>query len=75
MTQAKYKKQKQRTFTSLIKRSFSLILDGKWKSLGNYILVESINILNQYNLTFKKLNILARTPGIVIPVPSIAFRL
>ena len=58
MNQAKYKKQKQRTFRSLFKRSFLLILSGKWTSLGNYILIETINILNQYNLTFKKSYIL-----------------
>jgi len=51
MTPGNFKKQKHRTFIALIKRSFSFILVGNWSSLANHILVEILNILNQYNLT------------------------
>ena len=57
MNPGNLKKYKYRTFITLIKRSYSFILIGKWSRLGKYILVELSNILNQYNLTFRKKNI------------------
>ena len=53
-----HKKLKHRTFINLIKRSYFLILAGKWSRFGKYILTDTVNILNQYNLTFKKKYIL-----------------
>ena len=39
-----HKKLKHRTFINLIKRSYFLILAGKWSRFGKYILTDTVNI-------------------------------